>query len=78
MLKNQMSGPDIAVRTTVRTSSWSSDDNKRVELFRIQMLSTTLLLVLALQYLTNPIIKINVLLLFFVDDLRNIWTNRWI
>ena len=38
----------------VRTSSWSSDDNKLVEFFRIHMLLTPLWLVLMLQYLTNP------------------------
>ena len=38
----------------VRTSSWSSDDNKLVEFFRIHMLLTPLRLVLVLQYLTNP------------------------
>ena len=38
----------------VRTSSWSSDDDKLVEFFRIHMLLTPLRLVLVLQYLTNP------------------------
>ena len=38
----------------VGTSSWSSDDNKLVEFFRIHMLLTPLRLVLVLQYLTNP------------------------
>ena len=37
----------------VRTSSWSSDDNKLVEFFRIHVLLTPLWLVLVLQYLTN-------------------------
>ena len=37
----------------VRTSSWSSDDNKLVEFFRIYMLLTPLRLVLVLQYPTN-------------------------
>ena len=37
----------------VCTSSWSSDDNKLVEFFRIHMLLTPLWLVLVLQYLTN-------------------------
>ena len=35
-------------------SSWSNDDNKLVEFFRIHMLLTPLRLVLVLQYLTNP------------------------
>ena len=34
--------------------SWSNDDNKFVEFFKIHMLSTPLRLVLVLQYLTNP------------------------
>ena len=38
----------------VRTSSWSSDDNKLVEFFRIHMLLAPLRLVSVLQYLTNP------------------------
>ena len=38
----------------IRTLSWSSDDNKLVEFFRIHMLLTPLRLVLVLQYLTNP------------------------
>ena len=38
----------------VRTSSWSSDDNKLVEFFRIHILLTPLQLALVLQYLTNP------------------------
>ena len=42
----------------VRTSSWSSDDNKLVEFFRIYMLLTPLQLVLVLQYLTNPSLMI--------------------
>ena len=37
----------------VRTSSWSSDENKLVEFFRIHMLLTPLRLVLVFQYLTN-------------------------
>ena len=37
----------------VRTSSWSSDDNKLVEFFRIHILFTPLRLVLVLQYLIN-------------------------
>ena len=37
----------------VRTSSWSSDDNRLVEFFRVHMLLTPLRLVLVLQYLTN-------------------------
>ena len=50
MLKNQNVWTDVAVCT----SSWSSDDNKLVEFFRIHMLLTPLRLVLVLQYLTNP------------------------
>ena len=38
----------------VWTSSWSSDDNKLVEFFRIHMLLTPLRLVLVMQYFTNP------------------------
>ena len=49
MLKNQMSGTDVAVQT----SSLSSDDNKLVEFFRIHMLLTPLRLVLVLH--TSPI-----------------------
>ena len=37
----------------VWTSSWSSDDTKLVEFFRIHMLLTSLRLVLVLQYFTN-------------------------
>ena len=51
MLKNQKSG---LIDVAVRTSSWSSDDNKLVEFFRIHMLLTPLRMVLVLQYLTNP------------------------
>ena len=36
------------------TSSWSSDDNKLVEFFRIHMLLIPLRLVFMLQYLANP------------------------
>ena len=50
MLKKSKVWTDVAVRT----SSWSSDDNKLVEFFRIHMLLTPLQLVLVLQYLTNP------------------------
>ena len=50
MLKKSNVGTDVAVRT----SSWSSDDNRFVEFFRIYMLLTPLQLVLVLQYLTNP------------------------
>ena len=38
----------------VRTSSWSSDDNKLAEFFRIHMLLTPFQLVLVNQHLTNP------------------------
>ena len=48
MLKNVWT--DVAVQT----SSWSSDDNKLVEFFKIHMFLTQLRLVLLLQYLTNP------------------------
>ena len=37
----------------IQTSSWSNDDNKLVEFFRIHMLLIPLRLVLVLQYLTN-------------------------
>ena len=37
----------------VRTSSWSNDNKKLVEFFRIHMLLTPLQLVIVLQYLTN-------------------------
>ena len=45
---------DVWTDVVIRTSSWSSDDNKLVEFFRIHMLLTPLQLVLVLQYLTNP------------------------
>ena len=38
----------------VRTSRWSSDDNKLVGFFRIRILLTSLQLVLVLPCLTNP------------------------
>ena len=50
MLKKSNVWTDV----TVRTSSWSSDDNKLAEFLRIHMLLTPLRLVLVLQYLTNP------------------------
>ena len=43
----------VSTDVTVRTSSWSYDNNRLVESFRIHML-TPLWLVLVLQYLTNP------------------------
>ena len=50
MLKNQMSGPaDVAVRT----SSWSGDDNKLVEFFRIHMSLKPLVGFNVAIYLTN-------------------------
>ena len=39
-------------------SSWSSDDNKLIEFFRIHMLLTPLRVVLVLQYLTNPLFMV--------------------
>ena len=50
MLKISNVWTDVAVRT----SSWSSDNNKLVEFFEIYMLLPALQLVLVLQYLTNP------------------------
>ena len=45
---------NVWIDVTVRRSSWSGDDNKLVEFFRIHMLLTPLRMVLVLQYLTNP------------------------
>ena len=44
---------DVWTDVAAWTSSWSYDDNKLVEFFRIYMLLTPLWLVLVLQYLTN-------------------------
>ena len=49
MLKKSNVWTNIAVWT----SSWSSDDNKLAEFFRIHTLLKQMQLVLALQYLTN-------------------------
>ena len=49
-----MEKSNVWTDVAVRTSSWSSDDNKLVEFFRIHMLLTPLWPVLVLQYLTNP------------------------
>ena len=45
---------NVGTNVPVRTSSWSSDDNKLVEFFRIHVLLTPLQLVLGLRYLANP------------------------
>ena len=49
MLKDHFFCTDVAVRT----SSWSSDDNRHVKFFRIHMLLTPLRLVLVAQYLIS-------------------------
>ena len=52
--KKSVEKSNVWTDVAVRSSSWSSDDNKLVEFVRIHMLLTPFRLVLVLQYLTNP------------------------
>ena len=49
------------VRTdvVVRTSNWSSDDNRHMEFFRIHMLFTSLRLVIGAWYLISPSLMVD-------------------
>ena len=55
MLKKSYVCTDVAVRT----SSWSSDDNRHAEIFSIHMLFTPLRLVLVAQYLISPCLMVD-------------------
>ena len=57
-------------------SSWSSDDNKLVEFFRIHMLLTPLRLVLVLQYLTSPSFMVLRSLVYYLET-ENFITFRF-
>ena len=46
--------PYVCTDVAVRTSSWSSDDNRHVGFFSIHMLFASLRLVLVAQYLSSP------------------------
>ena len=49
----------VCTDVAVRTSSWSSDDNRHVEFFRIHILFTPLRLVLVAQYLISPSLTVD-------------------
>ena len=49
----------VCTDVAVRTSSWSSDDNRHVEFFRIHMLFTPFQLVLVAQYLISPFFMVD-------------------